>query len=204
MIDGGRHHIALRVAMGSQCASDVDPVHEAPAKEGAKGIRIVGKNYFGHLGRRVAYRTPRELETLVSHPAYSEGARWFLSFLVFALRRESITAFKVRLQKALRQSLNSKVRMRLNPPVCDCFKVQIALFARQVVQLRNITKRDLSITVTKNRETYSVGGAIVRQARTVTRITEVAALLQLFIGWRCAFMSWRATESAVTGAQWEA
>src|SRR6185437_5079648 len=41
-------------------ARHIDPMHQAPAEEGAKRISVVGQNNLNHLGLRIGYRAGEE------------------------------------------------------------------------------------------------------------------------------------------------
>ena len=57
VIDRSGDDVALGVAMGGESSGDIDPVHEAAAKEGSERVRIVRHDDFDHFGLAVANRT---------------------------------------------------------------------------------------------------------------------------------------------------
>lgn len=60
--------------------------------------------------------------------------------------------------------------------------MQVHLLARQVVQFGDIAERHLAVAVAQDGKTNGVGGAVLWKTRAVARVSEIAALLQLFIG----------------------
>src|SRR4051812_34569153 len=92
-----------------------------------------------------------------------------LSFSAVHLSRE------IRLQETLSQRLYAHVVVHQRPAIHGDFVVKIAVILRQVIQLRNITDRDLPVAVAQDGKAHRIRSPVRGQPRTIASIAQVTS-----------------------------